>query len=134
MIIRRVTLLLIGALVLSGCGASETEKLEAEARQKLTLACSYYSAGDEQFLKAFRELAQIDVRYLDLSLAASDFYTFRMSLALYRTQLNSSFETLQKLRQEAGLEPLTIEEWFQTNSPEIWNAGVEGEEKLEAIC
>jgi hypothetical protein len=131
---RTLTLLLIGAFVLSGCGTSEAEKREAEARQKLTLACSYYSEGDEKFLKSFRELAQLDVSYLDLSLAARDFYTFRMSLALYRTQLNSSFETLQKMRQESGLEPLSIEEWFRSNSPEIWEAGVAGEEKLDAIC
>jgi hypothetical protein len=130
--------LLILPLV-TGCRPSAQEKIDAElkiqVKEQIALACDSYRS-DETAVSGFKRLGNLDISYIEIAVAADNHEKRLKILALSSEDgpLGALVKALNEARLAAGQRVLSTWEEAETTNPEIWNKGLEGQQKLDIFC
>jgi hypothetical protein len=139
----KVKLLLVPPLLilplLTGCGPSAQEKIDAalkvQVKEQIAFACNSYKS-DETAIDGFKRLGNLDISYIEIAVAA-DNHEKRLKLLALSSEdgpLGALVKALNEARLAAGQRVLSTWEEAETNNPEIWNKGLEGQQKLDIFC
>lgn len=122
-------------LVLTGCGTSAEDEVAAKVKAQINLACETYKSGDID-TKTFKELAKLDISYMEISVAAQEYYDLALSLALISEggPYEELLQEINNLNVQGGLSALTPEQYTAQNQPTVWEKGTEAKKKLNILC
>ena len=119
----------------TGCGTSPEDEVAGKVKAQISLACETYRSGNVD-TKAFKELAKLDISYMEISVAAQEYYDLALALALISEggPYSELLQEINNLNVAGGLSALTPEQYTEQNQPAVWEKGTEAKKKLNILC